>query len=400
MQAFCKPLWTGCSACQNVKTTYCFNAIVCLNYYTLDCLVIPFMSSVASQTTDQTTDQATDPVPVTNTPTGKVGVLLLNLGGPDSLSAVKPFLYNLFADPDIINIPLSQVFQKPLAWLIATSRGDKVATYYDKMGGRSPILPLTQAQADALHDQLLDPDTGLGQDVPVYIAMRYWHPFTDETVRQILADGIDHLVVLPMYPQFSYTTTGSSLNELEKQLASLGGQAITLSVVPPFYKHPTYLTALGDTIREGLASYPWTCPINDVHIVFSAHSLPRRHIKRTNDPYPQQILETAQRVMAEQFADNPWDLGFQSKVGPIPWLGPDTEGVLHYMAATQADNVLMVPISFVSDHLETLYEIDMLYLPLGDELGIPHCHRAKALNNTPNFINTLTQLVKTTLAVI
>jgi protoporphyrin/coproporphyrin ferrochelatase len=336
-------------------------------------------------------------IPIVTVPKGKLGVLLLNLGGPDSLKAVKPFLYNLFADPDIINIPFSPVFQKPLAWLIATSRGGKVATYYEKMGGRSPILPLTQAQANALHNQLLDSDTGLGQDIPVYIAMRYWHPFTDHAVRQIVADGIEHLVVLPMYPQFSYTTTGSSLNELEKHLSNLGGASITVSVVPPFYKHPTYLMALGDTIREGLANYPWTCPTQDVHIVFSAHSLPRRHIKRTQDPYPQNILDTAQMVMAEQFPNNPWDLGYQSKVGPIPWLGPDTEGVLHYMAASKVDNVLMVPISFVSDHLETLYEIDMLYLPLGHELGIPQCHRVKALNNTPNFIHTLTQLVKTAL---
>jgi protoporphyrin/coproporphyrin ferrochelatase len=318
-----------------------------------------------------------------------VGVLLLNLGGPDSLAAVKPFLYNLFADPDIIKLPLSEIFQKPLAWTISTLRGNEAAENYHKIGGRSPILPLTEAQRDALKSSLKD----AGYDVPIYIAMRYWHPFTEAAVDQILADEIDHLVVLPLYPHFSYTTTGSSVNELERVLTAKGSRLNT-EVIEPYYLNDLYLEALADTVGEALNGYgSWSVPTEAVTFLFSAHSLPRRHVKRTLDPYPDHIYACAEALMAQYFPHNPWELAYQSKVGKMPWLGPQTDGVLHYFAATAVDNVVIVPISFVSDHIETLFEIDMDYMPLGKEIGIPHIVRAPALNTRPLFIQALSQLV-------
>lgn len=314
---------------------------------------------------------------------------MLNLGGPDNQAAVEPFLYNLFADPDIIKLPASWLLQKPLAWRIARSRGRNVRASYQTMGGGSPILPLTQAQAQALETRL----RGWGIDTRVYIAMRYWHPFTEEAVAQMQADGVTELVVLPLYPQFSYTTTGSSVGELKKILAQ---RSLTwpITVIPPYFLDEDYLGAMAEALRDGLeASGPWSVPNHEVQVLFSAHSLPLRHIKRTGDPYPQQIKETAQALMQRYFPENPWELAYQSKVGKMAWLGPDTEGLLHYFAATGVQNVLMVPLSFVSDHLETLYEIDGLYIPMGLELGIAHCRRVRALNSQPSFIAALAKLV-------
>jgi ferrochelatase len=319
----------------------------------------------------------------------KTGILFLNLGGPDSLESVKPFLFNLFADPDIIKLPLSFIFQKPLAWLISTKREELAQENYALMGGRSPILPFTQAQGEALKQSLIQ----RGQpDMPVYIAMRYWHPFTDEAVDQILKDGIQRLIVVPLYPHFSYTTTGSSLNEL-KRVMDLKQVQLDISVVPPYYDHPTYLQAMKECVEEGLNTHPWTCSRDEVQILFSAHSLPIRHVKRTKDPYPEQIYSCAETIATRFFPNNPWELAYQSQVGKMPWLGPATEGVLPYFAANNRDNILMVALSFVSDHVETLVEIDQEYIPLAHELGIQHCYRAPSLNTNPSFIQALTELV-------
>jgi protoporphyrin/coproporphyrin ferrochelatase len=324
----------------------------------------------------------------------KVGVLLLNLGGPDGPKAVKPFLYNLFSDPDIIKLPFSWLLQKPLAWTITTLRGKEVIKNYGEIGGGSPILPLTQSQADALQQALKQ----AGYNVPIYLAMRYWHPFTQTTVDQMLADGIDHVVVLPLYPHFSLTTTGSSVNALEKALAARQSRMNT-DIVPPYYLDPAYLQALADTVTDAITQYTphWSVPTQDITVLFSAHSLPRRHIKRTNDVYPQQIYACAEALMQAHFPNNPWELAYQSKVGRLPWIGPTTDGLLHYFAATGVDNIVIVPISFVSDHIETLFEIDLEYIPLGKEIGLQHVQRAPALNSRPSFIAALAQLVVTQL---
>ncbi|WP_373533014.1 ferrochelatase [Vampirovibrio sp.] len=321
-------------------------------------------------------------------PSSKTGILFLNLGGPDNLESVKPFLFNLFADPDIIKLPLSFIFQKPLAWLISTKREELAQENYALMGGGSPILPFTIAQGEALKQALMQ----RGQpEMPIYIAMRYWHPFTEEAVDQIVKDGIQRLIVVPLYPHFSYTTTGSSLNELKRVLDAKGVQ-LDISVVPPYHDHPTYLQAMQECIEEGLNAHPWTCPKNEVQLLFSAHSLPIRHVKRTKDPYPEQIYSCAETIATRFFPHNPWELAYQSQVGKMPWLGPATEGVLPYFAANNRDNILMVALSFVSDHVETLVEIDQEYIPLARELGIQHCYRAPSLNTNASFIQALAEL--------
>lgn len=319
----------------------------------------------------------------------KTGILLLNMGGPDCLESVKPFLYNLFSDPDIIRLPLSSVFQKPLATYISTSREKEAQENYAMMGGASPILAYSRAQADALQAALQEQGHGR---LNTYIAMRYWHPFTDDTVAQIERDGIQRLIVLPLYPHFSYTTTGSSLNEL-KRILDARGLSLDIAVIPTYYEHPLYVQALAENLRYSLQNDCWSCATEDVHILFSAHSLPIKHVKRTQDPYPDQIYATARAVMTTYFPNNPWDICYQSQVGKMPWLGPSTDGALHYFAGKDVDNVLVIAVSFVSDHVETLVEIDRQYLPLATSLKIPHCHRAPALNTSPTFIQALATLV-------
>jgi ferrochelatase len=320
----------------------------------------------------------------------KTAILLLNLGGPDCLENVGPFLYNLFSDPEIIRLPLSMIFQKPLAKWIAISRGNEARHNYAMMGGASPILGFTRDQAAALQASLSEQ---WGHPAPpVYIAMRYWHPFTEQTVDEMLCDGIERIIVLPMYPHFSYTTTGSSLNALRDALTKRNANP-ELLVIPPYFQHPAYLQAMADTVSDGLKNHCWSCPVNEVQVLFSAHSLPLGHVKRRNDPYPEQIFTCAETIMKQFFPNNPWDLCYQSRVGNTRWLGPATEGVLGYFAGKNVDNILLVPISFVSDHVETLVEIDRQYLPFAESLKIPHCHRAPALNTRPLFIEALAQLV-------
>jgi ferrochelatase len=320
----------------------------------------------------------------------KTAVLLMNLGGPDTVQAVEPFLFNLFRDPDIFKLPFSFVTQRLFAWLISSRRAPKVIPQYEEIGGGSPILKLTQAQADAVEDLLKN----RGFDVPVRVAMRYWHPLTEDVTLKLYQEGYTHLVVLPLYPHYSCTTTGSSLNELRRVLKKASGsEAVKLSVIPSFWDNPKYLQGFANTIAAGLAAGQWSCPLDDVTVLFSAHSLPRKFVKKNNDPYPEQIEACAKALMQQYFPKNSWELGYQSKVGNLVWIGPQTDGLLHYFAATNTDNILMVPISFVSDHLETLFEIDLEYIPLAHELGLNHCHRAPALNNEPMFIEALADLI-------
>ncbi len=318
----------------------------------------------------------------------KTGILLLNLGGPDSLQAVKPFLYNLFSDPDIIRLPFSKLLQKPLAWIISTARERMACDAYGQMGGRSPILPLTEDQAKALQVQLKDN----GLDYPVYIGMRYWHPFIEEAVDLMIQDGIEDLIILPLFPQYSLTTTGSSMNELERCFQQKNAQ-IPYKLIESYHNYPDYLAALGATISEAIAENPWGCSTESISIVFSAHSLPKKFAEETGDVYPQQIQETASLLMAAHFPNNPWRLCFQSKIGKIPWLQPYTEDMIDTLSEEGVDNILLVPISFVSEHIETLYEIDLLYIPQAKALQMQYVSRSKALNSHPHYIKALTKLV-------
>ena len=316
----------------------------------------------------------------------RVGVLLLNLGGPDELEDVRPFLYNLFSDPEIIRLPFSWL-QSPLAWLISTLRAKKSQENYRQIGGGSPLRHITQAQAQALQEYLQQK----GQDANVYIGMRYWHPFTEEAIARIKRDGIERLVILPLYPQFSISTSGSSFRLLEKlwqEDPTLN--RIDYTVIPSWYKQPGYLEAMAQLIAQELNQFS---DPDSVHIFFSAHGVPLSYVTEGGDPYQQEIEECTALIMQTLNRSNPHTLAYQSRVGPVEWLKPYTEDALQELAAQGVDDLLVVPISFVSEHIETLQEIDIEYRELAEEAGIENFQRVPALNTHPVFIDSLATLV-------
>lgn len=311
------------------------------------------------------------------------GILLLNLGGPDSLAAVRPFLYNLFSDREIIRLGPS-FMQKPLAWLIAALRHRKTEAYYHLIGDKSPILAITTAQAGAL-ERALNAGRPAGEGAQafrVFVGMRYWHPFTEEVVAEICAAGITRLVAIGLYPHYSVATTGSSLSSLMK---TVSGLPLEVATVESWYEHPRYIAALVEKIKHGLEAFGEG---GDVHLLFSAHSLPKKFIE-DGDPYVDHIQGTIRAVM--QQLTLPWHLSYQSKSGPVAWLEPSTEEMLGELAREGVRNLLVVPISFVSDHIETLYEIDILYKQMAEEQGI-HFRRIESLNTAPLFIEALADI--------
>jgi ferrochelatase len=317
---------------------------------------------------------------------GRVGVLLLNLGGPEKLEDVRPFLYNLFSDPEIIRLPW-QGLQKPLAWLISSLRAKKSQENYLQIGGGSPLLQITEAQAEALTAKLSE----LGQNAKVYIGMRYWHPFTEEAIAQIEKDQIEKVVILPLYPQFSISTSGSSfrvLEEMWKKDPHL--QQIKYTLIPSWYDAPGYLEAMADLIAQELEQFENP---EQVHIFFSAHGVPVSYVEEAGDPYQKEIEECTRLIMQTLKRPNQYTLAYQSRVGPVEWLKPYTEDALQELGEQQVKNLLVVPISFVSEHIETLQEIDIEYREVAEEAGIENFRRVPALNTHPRFIESLAQLV-------
>jgi len=314
---------------------------------------------------------------------GPVGIVLLNLGGPDSLQAVKPFLYNLFSDRKIIRLG-PPFLQRPLARLISTLRSGKTERMYRLIGGKSPILDITLAQAGALEKALntsyLIPHTSLS--FRVYVGMRYWRPFIEDTVRHIYEEGIMTVLAIGLYPHYSLATTGSALSKFEEVIA---GYPIKFAAIPSWYDHPLYIEALVESIRKGLESFG----SRDAEVLFSAHSLPMS-IVEAGDPYVSHIRATIDEVVKRTGIT--WHLSYQSKSGPVKWLGPSTDQKMRELAEKGVKNLLVVPISFVSDHIETLYEIDILYNELAATLGMKLV-RAGSLNTNPLFIRALEDMV-------
>jgi len=316
----------------------------------------------------------------------------LNLGGPDSLGAVRPFLFNLFSDREIIRLGPS-FMQKPLAYLISSLRHRKTEGYYQLIGGKSPILEITTAQARALEDGLNDPRSATHEPVKVYIGMRYWRPLIEDVVPLIHQEGVRRLIVLGLYPHYSVATTGSSLSKLNRVIAGL---PIEIFPISSWFDHPLYIDSLVERIQRGIRSFtrhpgPGTVDREQkVHVLFSAHSLPRKFIDE-GDPYVDQIKATIRKVTEK--IDITWDLAYQSKSGPVEWLEPSTENMIEELAKKGVRKLLAVPISFVSDHIETLYEIDILYKSMAAALGI-RLERAESLNTSPMFIAALGDIVK------
>ncbi|WP_271252521.1 ferrochelatase [Pseudanabaena sp. Chao 1811] len=317
---------------------------------------------------------------------GRLGVLLLNLGGPDKLEDVRPFLYNLFSDPEIIRLP-SPLLQAPLAWLISSLRAKQSQQNYKKIGGGSPLRRITEAQAQALRTQLVQN----GHEAQVYVGMRYWHPFTEEAIAQIKKDKIEELVVLPLYPQFSISTTGSSfrlLDRIWKTDPEL--QKIKYTVVPSWYDNSWYLQSMANLIATKLDQVK---DPSKAHVFFSAHGVPVSYIEEAGDPYQKEIEACAALIMQKLNRPNPYKLAYQSRVGPVEWLQPYTDVAIEELAAQGVKELVVVPISFVSEHIETLEEIDMEYREIAEHAGIETFARVPAPDTDPTFIQALADVV-------
>ncbi len=318
----------------------------------------------------------------------RVGVVLFQLGGPDSLEAVEPFLYNLFSDPDIIDFPLARIARQPLARLIAANRAKKVRSHYAEIGGRSPIRELTLRQAEALQAELR-PEI----HASVVVAMRYWHPLTAEAIHQLQARRVEELVLLPLYPQYSSTTTGSSLKEWGRRAAESGLDGLPVRVIREFYEHPAYVDSLVEQVDRTLQCFE---PGKTVHLIFSAHNVPTAVIE-AGDPYRAQIESTMNLVMNRGAWATPAHLCYQSKVGGARWLEPSLDKTIEELAARGAENLLVIPIAFVSDHVETLGEIDIEAREKARRCGIQQFEMMPGLNDSPRFIGALAELVRAAL---
>jgi protoporphyrin/coproporphyrin ferrochelatase len=309
--------------------------------------------------------------------------VLFNLGGPDSLRAVRPFLYNLFSDPDIFRFPLGFITQRLFAALISWRRAPEAAKGYAAIGGKSPLLENTQAQAIALHLALAEET-----DADVFVCMRYWHPLTKAVVSELKSKGYTQVVLLPLYPQYSITTSGSSCNEFRRECARRR-YAPKVRVVYPWFGDPDYQEGIVGMLRAELVKFP-DPDASRVEVLFSAHGLPQK-IVDAGDPYEKQIRATYESLRARLN----WPrttLCFQSRVGPLEWLRPYTEDVIREKAAAGAKQILVYPIAFVSDHAETLYELGMTYADLARGLGVAHYRVTPALNDHPLLIRALKRL--------
>jgi len=315
------------------------------------------------------------------TETKPTALILLNMGGPDSLDAVEPFLYNLFSDRELIQLPAGALLQKPFARIISHFRAKRVVENYRTIGGKSPLLEWTKKQAAGIADLL--------ENTQPFVIMRYWHPFADQVLGEIKKAGIEQAVVLSMYPHYTGATTGSSINDFKRTAAKVYPE-LQYQLIEDWYDWPAYLDALANRVREGLAEMPED---QTRRIFFSAHALPQKFIDR-GDPYQQHVMATVQGVMDRVDGRPPWVVAFQSRSGPVKWMEPGTEEMIVQLAKDGCKSLLMVPISFVSDHIETLEEIDVEYRDLALENGIEHFRRVPSLNDHDDFLQGLAELVK------
>lgn len=310
----------------------------------------------------------------------KTAVVLFNLGGPDNPSAVRPFLFNLFADPAIIRVPA--LLRYPLAWLISKRRERKAQNIYAKMGGGSPILPNTQAQANAL-------EAALGPDFKVFIAMRYWQPRAIETALQVKDYNPNSIILLPLYPQYSTTTSASSVDEWQTMVRHIGLGHVPSTTVCCYPTDNTFITAQAARVKTEIEKAKH---YGRPRILFSAHGLPEK-VVAAGDPYQWQCEQTAQalaRVLGDGFD---WLNTYQSRVGPLKWIGPATEDEIKHAGADRVP-LVVVPMAFVSEHSETLVELDIDYKELAAQVGVPHYGRAPTVMADPTFIDGLAAQVR------
>ena len=311
----------------------------------------------------------------------KVAIILFNLGGPDSLEAVKPFLRNLFSDPAIINLP--GWLRLPLARFISSRRAKKAMGIYAKIGGSSPILGQTEAQARALEKALGQGNTDEWRG---YVCMRYWHPMTDRVVQSVKRYAPDRIVLLPLYPQYSTTTTGSSFKAW-KETSSF---TVPSSEIESYPTDPGFIAASVELVRQGLAE----AGAGKTRVLFSAHGLPEKIVKG-GDPYQRHVEQTAKAIV-DAIGNLDSTVCYQSRVGPLKWIGPPTEQEIE-RAGRDGANVVLYPLSFVSEHSETLVELDMDYRQLASEAGVAKYVRVPTVGTHPKFIDGLARLVRNAL---
>ncbi len=304
------------------------------------------------------------------------GVLLLNLGGPDSLEAVEPFLVNLFSDPFLIRLPLRGWLRRKFAQWVARKRAPHVRQLYSEIGGRSPIEPITRKQGEMLQAEL-------GPGYRCYVAFSAWTPYIREAVERAQADGVS------LFPQWCSATTGSVLHDLRAEAARRGLPVVEVDRYP---EDPTYLDALANTVQEGLRRFD-PAERAQVHVLFSAHGVPVSIIRK-GDPYEREVRATVQGVVARLPPGQPWSLSWQSKVGPVKWLEPATAEHLPALAAAGVAKVLVVPVAFVSDHIETLHEQRILLRGIAERAGIARYEVANALNDSALYARALAGLVR------
>lgn len=314
----------------------------------------------------------------------RTAVVLLNLGAPDRPSAVRPFLRNMFSDPAILSVP------GPLRWLlarlIAGLRARKAHPIYARLGGGSPLLPNTQAQAAAL-------EKSLGPDARVFVSMRYWHPFSGESIQAVKAYAPDRVVLLPLYPQFSGTTTGSSFKDWRRE-AVRAGLSAPVHEVCCYPRAPGWVDAVAELVRRGIDQ---AAPAGRPRVLFSAHGLPEKVIAG-GDPYQWQVERTVEAVVAALgVAGLDWSVCYQSRVGPLAWIGPSAEEEID-RAGRDGVPVVVVPIAFVSEHSETLVELDIEYRHRAERNGVPRYVRVPAVATHARFIAGLAELVRAALA--
>ena len=313
----------------------------------------------------------------------KLAVVLFNLGGPDGPEAVEPFLRNLFSDPAILSVPA--LIRKPLARLIASRRAPIAREIYAKIGGRSPILEETEAQARELEKALGEHETR------AFIAMRCWKPFSDEAARAIKQWGAERIVLLPLYPQFSTTTSASSLMDWHRASRAAGLEA-PQSRICCYPLLRGFIEALAGLTRETMAKAK---PDISYRLLLSAHGLPERIVAK-GDPYRWQVEQTAADLV-EELGIKDWTVCYQSRVGPLKWIGPGTDAEIR-RAGADGKGVIVVPISFVSEHSETLVELDIDYGKLARETGVRDYLRVLTVGTRHEFIAGLAQLVRQSMA--
>ncbi len=315
----------------------------------------------------------------------KVAVILFNLGGPDSLEAVEPFLRNLFGDPAILSVP--GIVRWPLARFLAKRRAPVAREIYAKLGGGSPIVAETRKQADALDGLLAE----CGIEAKCFIAMRCWHPFSDGAATAVKAWGADRVLLLPLYPQYSTTTTASSLADWKRAAKKIGLDAPATQVCC-YPDHPDFIAASAELIQKEFKARKDGV---DYRLLLSAHGLPERTIAK-GDPYRWQVERTAAAIVDRLGMEGlDWTVCYQSRVGPLKWIGPATDAEIR-RAGADGKGVIAAPIAFVSEHSETLVELDIEYAHLARAVGVPDYRRVATVGAHPGFIAALADLVMRT----